>query len=662
MSNIQNAIHYTMRPAGSQSRHRARRPSKAALAALLMLASAAGAETEPMGYADFDVEQPRPHGGAAVMAADFGFSENNPDNAAAINKALAHCRSIGADRLELAPGTYRCHGPEGIAMDGLEDLVLDGKGALLVFFRKHSKDWDAADGGPVGDGVNLFINRCRRVRVENLGMDWDWQRAPLGFLAKCAARHIDGRDNESYVDLELVGWEKHPLHPNPVPVQTVQPMAADGLSGRLDGTGARCYFGQQPGHFGSRNEWLSPTRIRLWPFVPQPDRPQDPGAAKRFSPGQNRSACGAFDEGGLYAISHRYYGMGGVYILSGECVTLRDFTIRSCFGTAVCIDGTQKFTHLDRFRLEAPFPRPVTSTSDAIHVSRSGGFIKLTGCRISRHNDDALNFHDGTAIARAEGPRTLRAVNNGGTGSLSATPGDVIELRQEDYSVTGWTGKIVKMSGGSIVFDRDLPRQTGLFFVLFNRKYATGDILVRDCEFSGAPWGRCVVAAPNVTFERCAFERMNGSPLRFQTSYTYNVWCEGTGCTNIVVRNCAFSNCAARTLVNGKSAILYTGVRIPSSKGWPEKGIVPIRDARLNAEVEARLAQGPAADVKPACRDIVSGILVEDCAFLNPRSLVWYAENGDNLVFRRNAVEFDGNAPYELLPDAGERVMATAPH
>ena len=618
-----------------------------------------------VGCADFEVEQPRPHGGI-VRAEDFGFSTTNEDNAAAINRAIEACRRDGASRLELAPGTYRCHGSEGIVLDGCEDLTLDGKGALLVFWRKHPKDWDAKDGGPVGEGVNLFLNRCRRVRVENLTMDWDWSIAPLGFLGVCVDKHIDEADNASYVDFELRGPERHPLYPNPVPVQTIQPMEKDRVSGRLEG-GTRCYFGQQPGHFGSRNEWISPTRLRVWPYVAQPDRPQDKGSMARFSSKGNRDAVARFDIGGVFAVSHRYYGMGGIYILSGEHITLSDVRIWSCLGTGICIDGTQKYTLLERFKLAPPtpeevlaagaggaYPRCVTSTSDGTHVSRSGGFIKMVGCEWALHNDDSLNFHDSTTIARAEGPRTLRVVNNGGTRSLAAEPGAEIELRQEDYSITGWTGKIVSMDDWTFTFDRDLPPQKGLFFVLFNKKYATGNIIFRDCLIRDVPWGRSVILAPNVTFERCTFRNLPSAPLRFQTCYNYNVWCEGTGCTNVVVRGCTFENCAARNLVNGVSAQIYCGVRIPSSKGWPEKNVVPIRDARLKAEVEERLARGPATDVAPACHDIISDIIIEGNVFINPRGQTLYAENGDNIVFRDNKVEFDGHAPYELLSDAGK--------
>ena len=56
-------------------------------------------------------------------------------------------------------------------------------------------------------------------------------------------------------------------------------------------------------------------------------------------------------------------------------------------------------------------------------ICRSGGWFKMTDSEISLHNDDSLNFHDSTTIARAEGLRTVRVVNNGGTASLAAEPG-----------------------------------------------------------------------------------------------------------------------------------------------------------------------------------------------------------------------------------------------
>ena len=624
---------------------------------------------EPTGCAKFTVEQPEKREGPVVKAADFGFSTANADNAAAINRALEECRRVKAERLELAPGTYRCHGSVGVSMEGIEDLVLDGKGALLVFWRKAKGDWDSGAGGPVGGGANMLVKDCRRVRVERLKMDWDWSVAPLGFFGECVNKHVDQRDNESYVDFEIPDIERYPLYPNPVPVQLIQPMSKDRTNGRLEGGGARCYCGQMPGHFGCRNEWLSPTRLRVWVYVPQPDRPQNKNELSRFSPSRNRGACGSFDIGGMYGICHYYYGMCGITLDSSEHVTLREVDIWSCRGAGLMIEGTQKYTLLYKFRVAPPspddvraagaggaYPRCLTSTADGTHVKQCRGYVMMSCCEWSMHNDDSVNFHDCTTIARAEGPRVLRVVNNNGTKYISAEVGAELELRQEDYSVTGWRGKVVAMDGRTFTMDRDLPKQNGLFFVVFNRMYSTEHIHFRKCRFHGTPWARNVILASNVTFDDCRFEGMLNSPLKFQACYNYNVWCEGAGCTNVVVRNCTFSNCADYSqnwAPNGISSQIYCGVKIPGSRGWPEKNVVPIYDAQLKKAVDARLAKGPSADVVPAFRDVLSGILVEGNTFVNPRGYVWHAESGDNLIFRNNKVVFDETAPYKTLPEAG---------
>ena len=72
----------------------------------------------PKGCPDFVVEGPRRTGGATVCAVDFGLNEASDHNQDAINAALAEARRIGAARVELAPGTYRCFDGDGIRIEG----------------------------------------------------------------------------------------------------------------------------------------------------------------------------------------------------------------------------------------------------------------------------------------------------------------------------------------------------------------------------------------------------------------------------------------------------------------------------------------------------------------------------------------------------------------
>ena len=79
------------------------------------------------GCPEFSIDRPRPHGGGVVKATDFGFSSAHSNNAACVTRAIAYAKEIGADRVELAPGVYRCHDREGVRVFGTRDLVIDGK-------------------------------------------------------------------------------------------------------------------------------------------------------------------------------------------------------------------------------------------------------------------------------------------------------------------------------------------------------------------------------------------------------------------------------------------------------------------------------------------------------------------------------------------------------
>ncbi len=99
---------------------------------------------EPSGCPDFEVELPRAADcvhSAVVRAVDFGLSETNTRNHVAINAAIAEAKRTNADRVELAPGTYRCFDGKGIFIDGFTDFTFDGKGATLVF-RRNKVVWD----------------------------------------------------------------------------------------------------------------------------------------------------------------------------------------------------------------------------------------------------------------------------------------------------------------------------------------------------------------------------------------------------------------------------------------------------------------------------------------------------------------------------------------
>lgn len=616
----------------------------------------------------FEVERPRLRPGTVVKAADFGFSEANDDNGAAVNRALAECRRTGATRLELAPGFYNCFGLDGITLGSFVDLELDGRGAVLIFRRpprvgENARQFDI----PVA-GANIVFSNCVRVAAHDLKLDWDWDREPLADFATIEAAHVDERPDASYVDFRMCDHVRHPQYPNPVPIQTIGGMTADHTDRRSEAP-LSGFYGTSEGHFGAKNEWIAPNVLRVWPNVKLAGRRYQPLYDARFSTTLNRRSveAAAKDIGGTYRIAHCYYGPNAINTYGCRHLTFERVDIWSAYGMGIRTSGSQQYWQVldchvrlppaDLRRPDgrpyAPYRRGVTVTADAHHVVQSKGYVKFVGCSWTLHQDDSHNFHDRSTLATTVGARRLEVVNGRGAEYFGAAAGDEIELVQEDFSRTGWKGRLVAVEGDVYTFDRPLPAQKGLAFVLFNASYGTDNILLRDCTFANTLWARSLVHGANVTVENCRFRNITGAPLRFQIEYTWNAWCEGFGCTNVVIRGCSFENDYDGYAAEGLHAEIYAGARIaPPVESWIRIGNRHVADG-LAARRAAKDA-GP----KP-CREIVSNLLVENCRFLNPRGFVFQAMSGQDLVVRNCEVAFD-RPGYPLLPYAGSVYLQDA--
>ena len=175
----------------------------------------------PTGCPDFEIDRPRPHGGKVVKATDFGFSPSHSNNAACVTRAVAYAREIGADRVELAPGVYRCHDMEGVVVSDTRDLLIDGKGACLVFYRPSiARDvsyWEVEISTDYGS-FRLLNNE--RLEIRDLNVDWDWEVDPLAERVRLVDVHLDDRDDRSYWEFDFIDYDRHPTYPRHMPIQT----------------------------------------------------------------------------------------------------------------------------------------------------------------------------------------------------------------------------------------------------------------------------------------------------------------------------------------------------------------------------------------------------------------------------------------------------------
>lgn len=533
----------------------------------------------PTGAKEFTVERPQPKAGAAtVRAADFGFSEDAEDNIAALNKAIKHCQETGAAVLELAPGTYRMTADEEVVFDKMSDFTLDGKGAKLVFLKKR--------------GSNFVLRSCERVVLRDFSFDWDWSVDPLASVVEVVGV------GEKTVDFKFVEYERFPRRDVRVAiVSSFDPETRSvGIEGGFD-RGFEFIVGRNP---KPETAWLSDNVLRV--------------AASNntvFQPGQ------------LFRMQHYYYDRNGIAMSSNRHLTIEDVHIYSCTGHAFVVSGTQQYWQFLRVRIAAPADDPrrvITCTADHCHIAQSRGFFKMEECEFSLGADDCLNVHDNSGFARKTGTHTVTTQNVRGIGAYS--PGTIVELRQGDYSPSGFrsavTGtKPVDASKGihEISFADPVPEQLFDGFVMFNWTYDSRNVIIRNCFFHDNRARGLLLLGRDITVENNTFRHNEMGAIKIETGYTFNVWSEGYGVSNVVIRNNRFDTVNPRDVGNdGKARDIYIGVYMKSDPS-AERTLYPI----------------------------LSDLLFEGNTFVDTFGLIAFISSAGNVTFRDNV--FVNNTP-----------------
>lgn len=526
----------------------------------------------PTGAAAFTIDLPKLKPDAALSVADCGASPELADNSKAFKDALARCASEGISQLKVPPGVYRFTSDASLSFERLVDFELDGGGATFLFHKKS--------GGPL-----IEIKGCERVRFKNFKIDWDWEKSPLASVVT-----VEESDPAAKTTvIRFNDYESFPARDTRIAfLQLLDPktLLSDYASS------FRLYVETFKGRSPVKYEWLDGKRMKL------------PVGNPKIKVGQQMLAA------------HYYYDMPGVSMRDNAHLTLQDVTLYSCPGMGFVGEGKQHHWQLLGVKLIRPpgSNRPTTCTADHLHSGNSKGFLKMEDCEFSRGNDDFINIHDTSAFAIKSGEKSVTARN---TASFpTCYPGDRIELLREDYSPTGFNAALASVKAVPNVrgtyglqFDEKVPGPDGACFVLFNRRYDSGQIAIRQCRFFDSPGMRFIISAHDVSFEKNTLE-LTG-PLKLETGYTLNSWCEGYGASNVVIRGNQFNqaNATGRYLNELRPAI-YMSSYIKSDPST-EKTFYPI----------------------------LSDILIEGNRFLNCPGALAFACSARNLIVRNNTIE-----------------------
>lgn len=549
------------------------------------------------GCPDFNVELPAGNPNAPVVnAADFGATENNLKFCDAMNAAVAHCRKIGARKLVLPKGVYHLYNSGPITFEGLKDFEFDGGGSTFIFLRDKClakmKGLDASKiSNNFQDGACVKISECERIKVGNFNIDWDWAADPLGSIVR--VENVCASPGGEYIDYKFVDYDNFPRRDLRVAnLSSYDPVSnLIGVEG-----GATLGYEFYKGKNIPKMEWLSGNVLRVW--------------HSRYS---RRAKVGDF-----YRMQHYYYDGAGVLTHQNRHLTLSKVNVYSCRGHAFVVSGTQQYWQYLDCSIKPPEgakARAITCTADHLHVVNSRGYMKLIGCDFMLGADDCINVHDCTGYAVRKSDFSLETRNVRGIKMFKV--GDPIELRDDDFSPSGFTGKIksvkpIDASKGvhEIVFADKIPQPKGEGFIMFNHYYSSGNILLRNCKFHSNRARGIIIQCPNVTVENCVIKNNEMAGMRIVTGYTPNLWSEGFGVDNLLVRGCVFES-TNRTDVkaDGFARDIHIGIY------------------RTTGE---RTGQ--------TMYPIMSNITFEKNTFKNAYGLVAFITSSGNVVFRENII------------------------
>lgn len=263
--------------------------------------------------------------------------------------------------------------------------------------------------------------------------------------------------------------------------------------------------------------------------------------------------------------------------------------VLSCPGFGFKIAGSQRGTTFRRVTIRPPADDPkrvISCTADHVHVAKSRGDLRLEDCDFALGADDCLNVHDVTAWApEACGPDALEVRNGAGAFAV----GDEVEIRNADYSPCADAVRRVvrkepvagKPREAVVFLDGPVPPKAHKYgFVLFNRSYCSDGVVLKNCSFGGNRARGVIVQCNDVLIENCRFWHTENEALKITTGWTEDLWCEGVGVTNCVVRNCTFDNCQAGARGKRRDAVIFlsTYLRQPSYAQGRESSSYPIFD------------------------------------------------------------------------------------
>ena len=507
------------------------------------------------GCAEFTLTPPRP-GGPVAHAADFGLSEDGePEaNVLALQRALSWCKTNHASQLDLAPGTYRLRWFNSepvedalayvsaldaapavtrlIVLDGLQDFVLDGKGAqfLVLDTEKYSL------------GAMLYIANCQRVIVRNLTFDWDWARRPLAAIGTITDINL----KENSLDWHIPGVSLPPdtrlnresgttgrawdLATNMRPPE-VKPFVLAPNSPGFAALGADSLL---------REQVLDPHRLRVW-FK----KPKDLALAR---------ICQAAN-----LTFHTQFDPYGVEANTNDHLALRNLTFHAALNHRTFSADYNAYMEISGCKVVPPPGANRSKTSHGtFEIHNSRGYFLFQDNVVDTVLDDFMHLSDGFVGGgiQVQDTKTLRCERlQYYSARFSLRPGAQMEFLDPTFKSLGHIRTIEsvrwihdaypasdKQHAAVVTFTEPLPADLKRETILRNQALGTGNYILRRNRATTLACRGIYTCWPNGLIEDNILENAAYGGICLGLSPFGSRWFNGPGPSNVVIRRNQFKN------------------------------------------------------------------------------------------------------------------------
>jgi len=472
---------------------------------------------------DISISAPTRSGYKIVSVADFGAStEEGYCNGSAFQNAIDYCKRERSSELVVPTGIYRFYNGNHPKFEEMHDFQFDGGNSEFIFSTA---------------AAFFVIRNCVRTIFKNFTVDWDWdsgQLASIGLVREVAS-------DSAYFDLH---FPEYAQAPDDINIRTLNAMNPLTLS-------AGCELGREfnGNHFRSVSRQDSNTfRIAL-------SNPED---FRFLNPGQ------------AYIVRHYIYDANAFELNSNRHLQIERITVYSAPGHAFVASGDQSHWGLRHCRIvkRPGTTRCISVTADGCHISNSLGYFRIENCDFSYNGDDCLNIHDNSVQGfKRIDDRTL-SLNRVLAWRNPFAPGDEIEFRNEDLSPTEIKERIAgvewnkELNSCTLTFENPIPSELSECAILFNRRYDSGNYIVRNNFFHHNRARGILLHSGNGLVENNHFFMNQGPAIQIECG-SESRWSEGFGVNHLRIRNNLIDSCDVN---HWNMAVIYMGVYLAKGR------------------------------------------------------------------------------------------------